>query len=247
MPIYRLPVEPIFPPASDAEESGLLAVGGDLSPDRLLAAYQHGIFPWPVDGLPLPWFSPDPRWVIVPRELHVPRRLERSLRACRYEVRLDTAFERVIHACAEAPRREQDGTWITPEMAEAYLRLHALGYAHSAEAWRGGELVGGLYGVSLGACFFGESMFTRAPDASKTALVTLIRQLDAWGFVLFDCQTHTPHVERLGARAWSRTEFLQALARALGSPTRRGAWSFEGKPGSPALTRTVRATPGARG
>jgi leucyl/phenylalanyl-tRNA--protein transferase len=247
MPVYRLPVEPIFPPASDAEESGLLAVGGDLSPERLLAAYQRGIFPWPVEGLPLPWFSPDPRWVLVPRELHVPRRLERSLRARRYEVRLDTAFERVIRACAEAPRREQDGTWITLEMEEAYLRLHALGYAHSAEAWRGDELVGGLYGVSLGACFFGESMFTSAPDASKTALVTLIRQLDAWGFVLFDCQTHTPHVERLGARAWPRSRFLRALAGALEAPTRRGAWRLEPLADAPELTRTVRATPGARG
>jgi leucyl/phenylalanyl-tRNA--protein transferase len=247
MPVYRLPVEPIFPPASDAEESGLLAVGGELSPERLLAAYQRGIFPWPVEGLPLPWFSPDPRWVILPPELHVPRRLERSLRAQRYEVRLDTAFERVIGACAEAPRREQDGTWITPEMVEAYVRLHALGCAHSAEAWRGDDLVGGLYGVSLGGCFFGESMFTCAPDASKTALVTLIRQLGAWGFTLFDCQTHTPHVERLGARAWPRARFLQALDAALEPPTRRGAWSLAAKPDSPALTRPVRANPGARG
>ena len=184
--------------------------------------------------------------MLVPRELHVPRRLERSLRARRYEVRLDTAFERVIRACADAPRRDQDGTWITPAMEEAYLRLHTLGYAHSAEAWRGGDLVGGLYGVSLGACFFGESMFTNAPDASKTALVTLIRQLDAWGFVLFDCQTHTPHVERLGARPWPRSRFLRALAGALEAPTRRGAWRLELPAEEPALTRIVRATPGAR-
>ena len=227
MVVWRLPQELVFPPPGEAEPSGLLAVGGDLSPERLLLAYASGIFPWPSEGLPLPWFSPDPRWVIVPSEIHVPRRLARSLRAARYEVRLDTAFPRVIRACASAERPGQDGTWITPEMVAAYERLHALGFAHSAEAWREGELVGGLYGVSLGGCFFGESMFTRAPDASKTALVTLLRQLDVWGFPLFDCQTHTPHVERLGARAWPREIFLEALSEALEQPTRCGRWRLD--------------------
>jgi leucyl/phenylalanyl-tRNA--protein transferase len=224
VPVHRLSDLLIFPPPERAEPSGLLAFGGDLSPERLLLAYGRGIFPWPIGDLPLPWFSPDPRWVIVPSELHVPRRLERSLRRPRYEIRLDTAFGEVIRRCADAPRPGQDGTWITGAMIAAYERLHALGFAHSAEAWREGELVGGLYGVSLGSAFFGESMFTRAPDASKTALVTLIRKVDEWGFTIFDCQTHTPHVEALGARPWPRRLFLDALARAMSEPTRRGAW-----------------------
>jgi leucyl/phenylalanyl-tRNA--protein transferase len=222
--VWRLPRELIFPKPAEADASGLLAVGGDLSPERLLLAYENGIFPWPIEGLPLPWFSPDPRWVIVPAEVHVPRRLSRSLRAARYEVRLDTAFSRVIRGCARAERPGQDGTWITEEMIDAYERLHDLGFAHSAEAWCGGDLAGGLYGVCLGGCFFGESMFNLAPDASKTALVTLLVQLAAWHFPLFDCQTHTPHVERLGARAWPRTRFLEALAGAMRMPTRRGPW-----------------------
>ena len=232
MPVYRLNERWVFPPPELAEPSGLLAFGGDLSPERLLTAYSQGIFPWPIGDLPLPWFSPDPRWVIVPSELHVPRRLERSLRRRRLEVRLDTAFDRVIRGCAEAPRVGQDGTWITEEMVLAYERLHRLGFAHCAEAWTEGELVGGLYGVSLGSAFFGESMFTRAPDASKTALVTLVRQLAAWGFTIFDCQTHTPHVERLGARPWPRERFLAVLAGAVKRPTRLGPWRLDRAPGA---------------
>ena len=224
MAVWRLPRELVFPPPEAADASGLLAVGGDLSPERLLLAYRSGIFPWPIEGLPLPWFSPDPRWVIVPSALRVSPRLARSLRARRYEVRLDTAFSQVIRACAAAHRPGQSGTWITPEMVVAYERLHDLGFAHSAEAWSEGELAGGLYGISLGGAFFGESMFTRASDASKAALVTLVRQLGAWGFTLFDCQTHTPHAERLGARAWPRARYLEALAEALASGTRRGPW-----------------------
>lgn len=227
MPVYRLSEWRVFPPPEEAEPSGLLAFGGDLSPERLLLAYSQGIFPWPIGDLPLPWFSPDPRFVIVPHDLHVPRRLERSLRQRRLEVRLDTAFGAVIRGCAEMHRPDQDGTWITDEMILAYERLHELGFAHSAEAWREGVLVGGLYGVSLGAAFFGESMFTKAKDASKTALVTLVRQLAAWDFTLFDCQTHTPHVERLGARAWPRKRFLAALAAAMERPTRRGRWRLD--------------------
>jgi leucyl/phenylalanyl-tRNA--protein transferase len=234
----------VFPPPEDADASGLVAIGGDLSPERLLLAYSMGIFPWPHEGIPLPWFSPDPRWVIVPSELHVPRRLVRSLRAERYEVRLDTVFGAVIRACAEAPRVGQDGTWITDEMIAAFERLHALGVAHSAEAWRGETLVGGLYGLSLGGCFFGESMFNHVPDASKTALVTLVRQLAAWDFALFDCQTHTPHVERLGARAWDRGRFLRALEAALARPTRRGRWRFDPNFRAAPPGRSNRATPG---
>lgn len=227
MAVWRLARELVFPPPESADASGLLAVGGDLSAERLLLAYRSGIFPWPMEGLPLPWFSPDPRWVIVPRALRVTPRLARSLRARGYAVRLDTAFSDVIRGCAGANRRGRAGTWITPEMIVAYERLHQLGFAHSAEAWQAGTLVGGLYGVSLGGAFFGESMFTRASDASKAALVGLIRQLADWGFTLFDCQTHTPHAERLGARAWPRARYLEALAAALTLETRRGAWRLE--------------------
>ncbi len=247
MPIWRLSRELVFPPVGDADPSGLLAVGGDLSPERLVLAYSSGIFPWPIEGLPLPWFSPDPRWVIVPAELHVPRRLARSLRAGRYEVRLDTAFARVIRGCAGARRPGQDGTWITSDMIAAYERLHALGFAHSAEAFRGDELVGGVYGVSLGSAFIGESMFTCAPDASKTALVTLVVQLAAWGFTIFDCQTHTPHVERLGACAWPRGRYLAALSAALLRPTRRGVWRLDFGAGAPTRGGTAPATPRAEG
>lgn len=227
MVVRRLSQELVFPPPEVADASGLLAVGGDLSPERVLLAYRSGIFPWPIEGLPLPWFSPDPRWVIVPSALIVSPRLARSLRARHYEVRLDTAFAQVIRGCAAAPRAGQDGTWITPAMIAAYERLHALGFAHSAEAWLDGRLAGGLYGVSLGGAFFGESMFTRASDASKAALVALVRQLSAWGFTLFDCQTHTPHAERLGARPWPRARYLEALAEALALSTRRGPWRFD--------------------
>jgi leucyl/phenylalanyl-tRNA--protein transferase len=163
---------------------------------------------------------------------HVPRRLLRTLRQGAFELRFDGAFGAVIRACADAERRDQDGTWITPAMVDGYERLHALGFAHSAEAWCDGELVGGVYGVSLGAAFFGESMFFRRRDASKAALAALVWQLEAWGFALFDCQVHTPHLERLGAVPWPRERFLAALARALDTPTRRGPWRFD-----PALLR----------
>lgn len=226
MPVYTLARELAFPPPEEAEPSGLLAVGGDLEPERLLLAYAHGIFPWYAEPLPI-WFSPDPRVVLVPSELHVPRRLRRTLRRAPFELRLDTAFGRVIRACAETPRRHEAGTWITPPMREAYERLHELGFAHSAEAWRGDELAGGVYGVSLGGCFFGESMFTRRPDASKIALVALVRQLEAWRFDLLDCQVESEHVERLGAVPWPRDRFLQVLSRSLERETRRGAWRFD--------------------
>lgn len=231
MPVHRLTDAIDFPSPEEADASGLVAVGGDLSPERLLLAYAKGIFPWPMGDLELPWVSPDPRWLILPGRLHVPRRLERSLRQRRFEIRLDTAFSAVIRACAAVPRRGQDGTWITDAMIGAYERLHALGFAHSAEAWQDGALVGGLYGVSLGASFCGESMFTMAPDASKTALVTLIRQLEAWGFDFFDCQTRTPHVVRLGAEPWRRRRYLAALARTLEKPTRRGRWQLRPEAG----------------
>lgn len=227
MPIHRLGAALAFPPPEQAEPSGLLAVGGDLSPDRLLLAYSMGIFPWPLVERPLLWFSPDPRMVLRPRDLVVSRSLRKTLRRGVFEVRLDTAFARVVARCAEIPRRGEAGTWITRDMAAAYTRLHELGFAHSAEAWQDGELVGGLYGVSLGASFFGESMFADRPDASKAAFVRLARQLAAWRFDLIDCQVHTEHLARFGAHEWSRRRFLTALRRSLEAPTRRGPWKLE--------------------
>ena len=227
MTVYRLDLEPVFPPPSEAEPSGLLAVGGDLSSPRLLAAYAAGIFPWYEDPQPILWFSPDPRWVLLPPELRVSRRLARTLRQKRLEVTLDRAFGRVIRGCASARRMGAQGTWITPAMVEAYQQLFELGFAHSAEAWHAGELVGGVYGVSLGGCFFGESMFTLRPDASKVAFATLVGQLEDWGFDFVDCQVHTPHLEALGARAWPRSVFSSALRDTLRRETRRGRWQLD--------------------
>jgi leucyl/phenylalanyl-tRNA--protein transferase len=205
----------------------VLAVGGDVSVERLILAYSSGIFPWPHEGLPLLWHSPDPRTVLLPKDLHVGRSLEKSIRRGLYEVRLDTAFRQVIQGCSQKDRPNQDGTWITDEMIEGYVALHRRGLAHSIEAWRGDDLVGGLYGVSLGAVFFGESMFAEAPDASKVAFATLVRQLDRWGFDFVDCQVHTEHLERFGAVEWSRTRFLAALKQALKKPTRVGPWRLD--------------------
>jgi leucyl/phenylalanyl-tRNA--protein transferase len=227
--VYRLGPEPAFPDPRLAEPDGLLAVGGDLDAERLLTAYATGIFPWYEDP-PILWFSPDPRMVLRPAELHVPRRLRRSLRGRPFELSLDRAFHEVIRACATAPRGEGRGTWITEDMIEAYGRLHDLGFAHSVEAWRDGELMGGLYGVSLGAAFFAESMFRRCSGASKVALVTLVEQLSAWGFELFDAQLPVEHLERWGARPWPRERFLTALASALERPTRRGRWELSVAP-----------------
>lgn len=223
MPVYRLGSELGFPPPEQAIDGGLLAVGGDLSPERLLEAYALGIFPW-YDEPPILWFSPDPRMVLVPSQLHVPRRLERTLRQGRFETTFDRAFPEVIRACAEVPREGQEGTWINPDMVSAYEQLHQLGFAHSCESWCEGELVGGIYGVSLGSAFFGESMFQRRRDASKVALVGLVRQLARWDFRLLDCQMHTQHLAGFGATGWPRASFQAALAEALQTPTRRGRW-----------------------
>jgi leucyl/phenylalanyl-tRNA--protein transferase len=225
MPIYRLGSSPTFPPPEEAEEGGLLAVGGDLSPQRLLAAYATGIFPWYQEA-PILWYSPDPRTVLLPGELRVSRRLRRTLKQGLFELRFDTAFEEVIHSCATVPRRGGQGTWITPDMISAYCALHELGFAHSSEAWREGRLVGAVYGVSLGSGFFGESMFFLQRDASKAALVALVWQTEAWGFELFDCQMHTEHLARLGAREWPRERFLRVLQSCMKRPTRRGRWQL---------------------
>jgi leucyl/phenylalanyl-tRNA--protein transferase len=218
-----------FPDPAQAGADGLLAIGGDLRPGRLVEAYRRGIFPWPSDdeGMPMLWWCPDPRFVLYPGELHVGRSLEQRVRSNRFEVRLDSAFEEVIRACATAPRPDAAGTWITDEMIEAYLRLHELGHAHCVESRLEGELVGGLYGVALGGVFFGESMFATSADASKVAFVRLVRQLDAWGFRLIDCQQETDHLLRFGARAIPRTKFLGELKEALRLPNRGGAWRLE--------------------
>jgi leucyl/phenylalanyl-tRNA--protein transferase len=227
MTVYRLNRELAFPPPDDADASGLLAIGGDLSPERLLLAYSLGIFPWYEEDQPILWHAPDPRTVLVPSRLHVARRLDRQLRGGTFDVCLDTAFERVIRACATVPRRDQHGTWITPDMIEAYCRLFDLGFAHCAETWSGGELVGGIYGVSLGGCFFGESMFSHHSNASKVAFVTLVRQLERWDFDLVDCQIPSEHLASFGAVDWSRPRFAAELEQSLRRPTRRGRWRLE--------------------
>jgi leucyl/phenylalanyl-tRNA--protein transferase len=186
-----------------------------------------GIFPWFSEGMPILWHSPDPRLVLTPDTLHVSRSLRKALRKKPYEIRLDTAFADVIDACARTPRPGQNGTWITADMREAYVELHRRGFAHSAEAWQGPRLVGGLYGVSLGGVFYGESMFADASDASKIAFVTLVRQLAAWGIELIDCQVHTEHLASLGAEEWTRSRFLKALERAMRLPTRKGRWRLD--------------------
>jgi len=233
MPVYRLDDRLEFPHPDLAEDNGLLAVGGDLSPKRLLLAYAHGIFPWYEDGLPILWHSPDPRTVLVIDALHVPRSLRKTLRRGRLDLRLDTAFAAVIEGCAAAARPDQDGTWITHDMIDAYVRLHELGFAHSAEAWIDGSLTGGLYGVSLGRVFFGESMFTKVNDASKAAFVTLVEQLRRWGLSLVDCQMHTDHLARFGAVDWPRARYLAQLARLVDGPTRRGRWRLDSDLASP--------------
>ena len=215
-----------FPPVGKALRSpnGLLCAGGDLHPARLVDAYRHGIFPWFSAGDPILWWSPDPRMVLYPAELKVSRSLRKTIARGTYETRFDTAFRAVIESCS-APRAVHAGTWIVPEMIEAYTRLAELGHAHSVESWRDGELAGGLYGVALGKVFFGESMFTRAPDASKVALVALVERLAADGYRVIDCQQATAHLASLGAREIPRRAFAQLLQESIQYPSRGERWS----------------------
>ncbi|MDH3872426.1 MAG: leucyl/phenylalanyl-tRNA--protein transferase [Gammaproteobacteria bacterium] len=217
-----------FPDVEQAlkEPDGLLAIGGDLSVPRLLAAYSRGIFPWYGPGQPILWWSPDPRLVLRPRELRISRSLARTLRKATFKVTLDIDFAAVVAGCA-APRTRESGTWITGEMQTAYAELHRQGYAHSVECWQQGRLVGGLYGVSIGRVFFGESMFTLMSDASKVALAHLARQLDRWEFPLIDCQIYTRHLEGLGATSLPRPEFTRILEQACALPPPPGPWAFE--------------------
>jgi leucyl/phenylalanyl-tRNA--protein transferase len=214
----------VFPDPRYAEADGLLAVGGDLSTPRLLAAYTRGIFPWYGPGSPILWWSPDPRMTLFPSELYLSRRLRRTVDSDRFEITLDRAFDEVIVGCAKARRPEGEGTWLVPEMIEAYKRLHREGVAHSCEAWDGDELAGGVYGVSLGRAFFAESMFYDVPNASKVALVWLVEYLGCQGFELIDCQQSTPHSARFGAVELSRIEFLRRLARAVDHLDSPGPW-----------------------
>jgi len=214
-----------FPDPNEAPADAPLAFGGDLSVPRLLEAYHSGIFPWFSEGEPILWWSPDPRFVLRPGELKVSHSLKRSLKQPHWQITYDTAFEDVIRACASAKRPGQHGTWIVEDMIAAYTALHKQGYAHSVECWREGKLVGGLYGVSLGAAFFGESMFHRCPDASKVAFVHLVRRLVEWKFQFIDCQQPTRYLASFGATCWPRSTFLQTLADALDQPTRRGKWT----------------------
>lgn len=209
-----------FPPLEKAmrDPNGLLAAGGDLSPERLLAAYRHGCFPWYQDGQPLLWWSPDPRTVLFPEELHVSRSLRKKLRQGAFDITFDRAFRDVIEGCA-GPRSYADGTWITTPMQEAYEKLHQLGIAHSVEVWQDERLVGGLYGLAMGRLFFGESMFSRTTDASKVGFVTLVERLRDWGFKLIDCQMPTQHLASFGARTIARQTFTETLARYLDDPS----------------------------
>lgn len=215
-----------FPPLEAATPEGLLAVGGDLSAERLIRAYGAGIFPWYNPGQPILWWSPDPRAVLCPEALKVSRSLRKSLRNRGFEYAADTAFAEVIDACA-APRRGEDGgSWITPEMRDAYVNLHQMRLAHSIEVRRDGELVGGLYGVAMGRVFFGESMFSRVTDASKCALVALAGLLLARQYRMIDCQVESAHLASLGARSIPRRRFVDTVRRGLAVPTPCETWSF---------------------
>ncbi len=235
MTVYLLPEDCIlFPDPCDAEPDGLLAVGGDLHLNRLIAAYELGIFPWYSDDTPILWWSPDPRCILKIEDLHVAKSLRRTLNSGEYRVTFDRAFARVIHECARSPRPQGDGTWLVDEMMRAYLDLHTSGFAHSVEVWRETDtgkgrrinLVGGLYGVSLGSAFFGESMFFKEPSASKVGFVTLVKILRSWGFSFVDCQQTTPHMLNFGAKEVSRETFTLLLEETLKIPTRRGKWAI---------------------
>lgn len=226
MPVYQLSEDFIFPSPHLASKEGLLAIGGDLSPNRLLLAYGNGIFPWYSEDEPILWWSPDPRLVLYPAELKVSRSLKKVFKRDVFEVTLDRAFKEVITECARVRLENHEGTWIVDDMVQAYCRLHESGFAHSVEVWQDNCLAGGLYGVSLGKCFFGESMFTRITNASKVALVALVEHLKPLNFAFIDCQITTAHLTRFGAREISRAHYLDELAEALKAATLQGKWTI---------------------
>lgn len=223
MPLFTLNAKADFPPAEWADPEGILAVGGDLSPRRLLRAYGRGIFPWYANGEPILWWSPDPRFVLFPAEIHAPRSLKKILNKKIFHFTFDRAFSEVIDGCAQ-PRLDQNGTWITEEMRQAYIRLHILGYAHSLESWQNSKLAGGLYGIALGRCFFAESMFHLQANASKVVFFALAGALKKMGFIIIDCQVHSPHLTGWGARSIPRRQYLELLRSGLSSSTLRGNW-----------------------
>jgi leucyl/phenylalanyl-tRNA--protein transferase len=215
----------IFPSVKNATSEGIVAIGGNLSPGMLLSAYRQGIFPWYSEGDPIIWWSPDPRCVIFPSELHISRSSKKLLRKMRFRVTIDKSFEDVINSCKTTPRPHQHGTWITDEMLRAYIRLHRMGFAHSIEVWDGTLLAGGLYGVSLGGCFFAESMFRRVSNASKIALIKLVKLCEILGFDMIDCQIKSPHLLTAGAREVPREYFINLLKKSLKKDTLRGNWA----------------------
>ena len=225
MPVYQIPDELIFPDPELAEDDGLLGLGGDLSPERLLLAYGNGIFPWYSRSEPIMWWSPDPRCVLYPEKLKISTSLRQAIKKGNYEVRFDTCFEEVIGHCSKTKRKGQRGTWITKEMVAAYIRLHELGFAHSTEVFMDGELAGGLYGVSIGRTYSGESMFHLKPDASKIAFYHLVERLKEWKFPLIDCQVTNPHLLSLGAEEMARKEFLKHVIREREKPGHNGKWA----------------------
>jgi len=231
-PYLGLEQEFSFPPPEGATPEGIVCMGGNLSPGFLISAYRQGIFPWFSDDEPIVWWSPDPRFVLYPDQLHITQTMAKIIRQRRFELSLDRDFEAVIRACSSTPRKGQDGTWITADMIDAYRELHRLGLAHSAEARIDGELVGGLYGVSLGSIFFGESMFSHVSDASKAVFIPLVQRLGREGFTLIDSQVYTDHLAGLGAVNIPRKTYLAALNEALKAPTRKGSWGqvFPGFP-----------------
>lgn len=230
MPVYWLQEHEInFPHPANANVDGLLAAGGDLSPERLLLAYSWSIFPWYNEGDPILWWSPDPRFVLYPDELKVSKSMRSYFNQNKFQLTYDQAFDQVISACSQIPRHGQLGTWITADMLAAYKKLHQLGYAHSVEVWDKDELVGGLYGIALGRVFFGESMFARKSNASKFGFISLVRRLKAEGFKLIDCQQETPHLASLGARSIPREDFLELLEENRQLKTQAGSWTLPKK------------------
>lgn len=214
-----------FPDPEEADDSGLLAVGGDLSVERLKLAYSKGIFPWYEEGMPVLWWSPDPRMVLFPDKMIVSHSLRQTLKKDIFTVTYDTCFEEVVEQCSSTPRAMQEGTWITRDMKAAYIKLHKAGYAHCAETWHNGQLVGGLYGVALGRAFFGESMFHRMTNASKVALYFFLQKLRSFNFQVIDAQVYTNHLESLGGELIPRSIFLELLSKALEKPSVTGAWT----------------------
>ena len=227
MPVYKLPEEPYFPDPGLAREDGLLAIDGDLSPERLVQAYANGIFPWYSEGEPIMWWSPDPRMVLFPKEFKRSKSLTRTVKKGVFKVTFDTAFNEVIRQCAVTRKMDKLGTWITEEMIEAYVRLHKLGLAHSVETWQDDKLVGGLYGVSLGSTFFGESMFHLTSDASKVAFWYLVERAILWDFDMIDAQQDTAHLRSLGAETIDREFFLNLLHQSMEKRTRQGSWNLD--------------------